>query len=229
MVKTKLKREQRGAVNVNPILIVALVGIAAVVGAAWYEKWGPFGKGDVSVSLGYILADGTEVPLEGNATHMLYVDPLTFALYTDSSKTTAVAGVYAVLSVKPVTDIENTGQIAVNWTRKVYAKVITESRQSVFDATGTQNMTPNVDAQISASKCLVTSSTFVGFGFSQSATWVFRFTYDVSASVQVPSADGGYSYVTASVSTEGQISVYYNAGTLSLVASTTKGYLNLVK
>lgn len=223
-IETKLKREQRGTVNVNPILIAVLIGIAAVVGAAWYYQWGPFSKGEVYVDLGYVLADGTEVPFNAGQLYAFYQDPITLALYTDSSKTTAVAGVYGVLVAKPVTDIEN-AVVSTTWTRYVEAHVVTWSHQS-FDATGTLDMQPNVQITIATSKCLITPSTF---SFYNTATYSFRFTYTVSGSVRIPTAGGGYTYVTATATAVGTIDVYYTSGTLSMVVSVTPGYLNIVR
>jgi hypothetical protein len=221
MVKTKLKREQRGAVNVNPILIVALVGIAAVVGVAWYEKWGPFGQGNVHVSLGYTLLDGTEVSLTDGAQMVLFMDPQTFNWYTNSSKTTKITAVWGQLTVTPSVS-EISGDVAVIWSRKHWGVLGTTpgSEPNAYDSDGTSisaTVPQNISTTISASKCTVSLTTPTPLPNGQ-YIWVWK--YDVTATIGT---------ATATASAQGTIVAYNSNGTLTITGSVGTGSLNLVK
>lgn len=198
-------------------VIIALVGVIAYAVLVYI----PSQKGAVDVSLGYVLADGTEVPLNGNASQMLFMDPSTLAWYTSSAKTTRVTGVYGTLVVNPVTDLD-VQTINIEWTREVWGTATSgssvEMRLSQFDQSGSFGVSPNTTTTINQSKVTVGESTFGTPTYDTPV--IFRVRYTVTATA-------GASSATATA--EGTITIYYTpGGTLTLSASVNTGYLQLV-
>jgi len=90
-------------------LLILIVGLVA----GWIEN--PFDeKGNIGVSLGYILEDGTEVPLNSGGSDAMFMDPSTLWLYTDSTKTQKISGLYGQLSVNAATDLD-VSAVDIDW------------------------------------------------------------------------------------------------------------------
>ena len=208
-----------------------LISIVAVVGIAWYYKLGPFDRGDVSISLGYVLSDGTEVELTGHTSMILYMDPQTFRWYSDSSKTQQITGIWGEVWVEPVTDL-NDDTIDISWSGTITIPTI---NPTTGDITGYENYSwpgsgdavvpPNVDSEIEASKYTLNLTSDI-MGTIPAHTYPYTWTYSITASATDPTIGTR----TASTTAEGTLSAYWTPdGTLTVVASVTTGYLQLVR
>lgn len=98
--------------------VMALIGLVAVAGIWWWQEEAK--KGGARVDLGYIMEDGTYVPIEpGRAGTVLYFDPAEpFAWYSSSTQTAAtrIDGVYGTLSVKVVPVGFEADTVTISWT-----------------------------------------------------------------------------------------------------------------
>jgi len=208
MIETKLKREQRGAVNVNPILIVALVGIAAVVGAAWYFKWGPFSRGGVGIDIGYILDDGSYV-LASTDRMVFYFNPTQpLAWYSDSGLTHRIAGVYGQLSVKAVITGIDATTATISWTGSSTTGAVSNSGSKNIDIGGWVSIP---ESRLEAR----------GFWYAGSYTDV-DMTFNVTATAGTPS-------MSASTTASASLRIYWGANSLSIEASVDEGTFDFTR
>lgn len=198
-----------------------IIGLAVlVVGLATGVIPNPFAdKGDVHVDIGYILDDGTEIPIEPNATGSIFMDPITLRLYTDSSKSRSIKGVYGKLSVRPVTDMEvSTINVVWDGTAKSVLSTYVATEKIIAQKSGSADVSPNTTTQPSAATMLIYDTEFQSLSTSYSiAVW---FDYNVTASA------GGK---TATNHATGNISCYWDSstGTLTLEASVSTGIFEI--
>jgi len=223
---TKLKREQKGAVNINPILIVILVGIVTVVGIAWYLKIGPFKQGNVGISLGYTLEDGTEVELTGNALNLFYSLDNPLRWYTDSNLTTRIVAIWGQLYVNATTDL-SVSTIDIQYSRYVVDIPNRGNPAASYPGSNVSGMTatipPNANTRIVDSKFTVTLPVWTSPTTEKFYGWVWH--YDVTATATDPSVGTK----TATSSVDGDMTAYWkNDGTMTITASFTSGSLQFI-
>lgn len=192
-----------GGISLQTVMVI---GLAAML--VYFAIWGnPFDKGGVNIDLGYIMNDGTYVPINTNTQMIFYFNsaaPLTW--YTDSGHTQPIAGIYGKLSIKAVPSGFQADTVAISWSGSSTAGAVTNS--------GNKTISTNQWVTIEESK--LEAQHF----WSAGDPTTVDMNFDVTAT-----AEG----VTATTTTSASISIYWGSQTLTLDASTDIGTLDLVK
>lgn len=203
-------------------LLILIVGLVA----GWIEN--PFDeKGNIGVSLGYILEDGTEVPLNSGGSDAMFMDPGTLWLYTDSTKTQKISGLYGQLSVNAATDLDVDNEypllVGIVWSGVgLYRWGPTDDWDpwpGLSNISGSTSIPPNTQTTIDGARLEAFEPGQVMSISEQTAEFSFAFTVNASANGK-----------TATGSAVGYISLWYSpdTGVLSITATVSTGTLEIV-
>lgn len=208
MIETKrILKNVRGAINVNPALLIFVIGIVAVIGGMWYFKLGPFEQGDVRIDIGYIFENGDYAPVQP-AAMVLYFDPIQpLAWYSDAGRTHRIAGVYGQLSVRVVGVGTDATTATISW-----------NGHSTTGATSdVGNKIINIGSTVSIPESRMEAR---GFWYDVSQpTNIVDMSYDVTATA---------GSLSASTTAAAQVTIYWGATTLTITATVDAGTFNFV-
>ena len=174
-----------GGFNLQTIAVIGLIAffVAAYLGYIDIPGITPE-RGNVTINLGYVLENGTEVELLTNETAMmLYIDPVTLRWYKDSSKSVQISALWGKLSVRPTTDL-NTTTVNVVWSREVWCGYAGESPVKFNTGGGTKAVPPNASTVIEDSK--YTHSLPISGLTGGYSTPILTYYYNVTASATDP-------------------------------------------